>query len=77
MSSAGQLMIEEVCMVIDDVPTADVTKVICCKDCFYAKPYNAKWQLPLKEYALWCTYHEEEKMQGWFCADAIERMVEE
>ena len=62
---------------MEKVPTADVTKVICCKDCFYAKPYNAKWQLPIKEGALWCTHHEEEKTQGWFCADAIERMVEE
>lgn len=63
--------------IIENEPTADVTKVICCKDCFYAKPYNAKWQLPIKEDALWCTHHEEEKTQGWFCADAIERMVED
>ena len=62
---------------IDKQPTADVTKVICCKDCFYAKPYNAKWQLPIKENELWCSHHEEEKTQWWFCADAIERMVED
>ena len=69
--------LQDFCAWISETPTADVTKVICCKDCFYAKPYNAKWQLPIKEDALWCTNHEEEKTQGWFCADAIERMVED
>lgn len=69
--------LELILQLIDAQPTADVTNVICCKDCFYAKPYNAKWQLPIKENELWCSYHEEEKTQEYFCADAIERMVEE
>ena len=54
-------------------PTADVLEVIPCKNCFYAKPYNKKWQLPINENLLWCEHHNEEKEPNWFCADAIRR----
>ena len=65
------------CGWIDDAPTADVVEVVRCKDCFYAKPYNAVWYLPLKENNLWCSRYEEEKEKDWFCADAIERTVKD
>ena len=60
---------------IDVLPTADVVEVIPCKNCFYSKPYNAVWHLPLEENNLWCSRYEEEKEKDWFCADAIERTV--
>lgn len=60
---------------LDEFPTADVVEVIPCKDCFYAKPYNAVWHLPVEENNLWCSRYEEEKEKDWFCADAIERTV--
>lgn len=58
---------------VEEFPTADVVEVIPCKDCFYAKPYNKKWRLPINENRLWCEHHNEEKEPNWFCADAVRR----
>ena len=55
------------------LPTADVVEVVRCKDCFYSKPYNAVWYLPLKENSLWCSRYEVEKELNWFCADGERR----
>lgn len=65
--------LQDFCGWISETPTADVVEVIPCKDCFYAKPYNKKWRLPINESLLWCEHHNEEKEPNWFCADAIRR----
>ncbi len=65
------------CQWIAETPTSNVCEVIPCGDCIYAKPYNKKWRLPINENLLWCEHHNEEKEPNWFCADAIERTVED
>ena len=51
-------------------PTIDAVEVVRCKDCVYAKPFNAIWRLP-KRNTLICTLNDgAEVAENDFCSFA-------
>lgn len=56
----------EACLIIDDMPTADVQPVVHCKDCKYAQNPN--------DTMVYCTYFECGTMsQNDFCSEGERR----
>ena len=51
-----------------NAPTIDAVPVVRCKDCVYAKPFNAIWRLPKKDNLI-CTLNDgAEVAENDFCS---------
>lgn len=63
--------------IIERLKKDDFVRVVRCKDCFYAIPYNEKWLLPKKNNCMWCKLYEDVRSLDWFCADGERRENDE